>query len=57
MAFLPADLDRRYGMDPLPDHGRLLGNLLRWAAGDQVPFRIDSAGLVGSYIYTGRRTV
>ncbi|HEY3824611.1 MAG TPA: hypothetical protein VGL82_08630, partial [Bryobacteraceae bacterium] len=51
VAFMPADLDRRYGLDPLPDHGRLLGNLMRWVAGDSIPLTVDGIGDVGVYLY------
>ena len=37
IAFLPADLDRRFARDNLPDHGDLLANLVRWAARDDIP--------------------
>jgi hypothetical protein len=50
-AFLPADLDRRYGRDNLPDHGNLLANLVRWAAGDRIPLRVDGAGFVDCHLY------
>jgi len=32
VAFLPADLDRRFGRDNLPDHANLLANLVRWTS-------------------------
>ncbi|HYW44693.1 MAG TPA: Tat pathway signal protein [Bryobacteraceae bacterium] len=51
VAFLPADLDRRYMLDTLPDHGRLLGNLLRWTAGDNIPFTLEGSGYIGAYLY------
>jgi hypothetical protein len=51
VAFLPADLDRRYGMDPIPDHGMLLRNLVRWAAGDRVPVSVEGPARVGTYLY------
>jgi hypothetical protein len=51
VAFLPADLDRRYGMDPIPDHGRLLGNLLRWISEERVPVIVEGTGTVGVYLY------
>ncbi len=51
VVFLPADLDRRYGLEPLPDHARLLGNLLRWAAGEHIPFTVEGPGFIGSYLY------
>jgi len=37
VAFLPADLDRRFSRDNLPDHGDLLANLVRWASRGDVP--------------------
>ena len=51
VAYLPVDLDRRYGTDPNPDHAQLLGNLLKWCAGDTLPFQIDGPGDVGAYLY------
>ena len=51
IAFLPADLDRRYGRDNLPDHGDLLGNLVRWAAGDSIPLRVEGPGFVDCHLY------
>jgi len=37
VAFLPADLDRRFGRDNLPDHANLLANLVHWTAREQLP--------------------
>jgi hypothetical protein len=51
VAFLPADLDRRSMLEPLPDHERLLGNLLRWAVGDNLPVTIEGSGYIGAYLY------
>ena len=51
VAFLPADLDRRYGRENLPDHGDVLANLVRWAAGDTMPLRVEGAGLVDCHLY------
>jgi hypothetical protein len=51
VAFLPADLDRRYGRDNLPDHGDLLANLVRWAAGESIPLHVEGAGLVDCHLY------
>jgi hypothetical protein len=51
VAFLPADLDRRYGRDNLPDHGDLLANLVRWAADDDIPLRVEGAGFVDCHLY------
>jgi hypothetical protein len=37
---MPADLDRRFGRDNLPDHGDLLANLVRWASKTQFRCRL-----------------
>ncbi len=51
VAFLPADLDRRFGRDNLPDHGDLLANLIRWAAKDNIPLVVEGAGLLDCHLY------
>jgi hypothetical protein len=51
VAYLAADLDRRFGRDNLPDHGDLLANLVRWTARDDVPLRVEGPGLVDCHMY------
>jgi hypothetical protein len=51
VAFLPADLDTRFGRDNLPDHGNLLANLVRWAAQDEIPLAVEGRGLVDCHLY------
>jgi hypothetical protein len=51
IAYMPADLDRRYARDNLPDHGDLLANLVRWAAGDTIPLAVRGPGLVDCHLY------
>jgi hypothetical protein len=51
VAYLAADLDRRYAHGNLPDHGNLLANLVRWAAGDRIGFELRGAGLVDCQVY------
>ena len=51
VAYLPADLDRRFARDNLPDHGDLLANLVRWAGGDSLPLHVDGPGLVDCHLY------
>jgi hypothetical protein len=51
VAFVPADLDRRYAIDNLPDHGDLLANLVRWAARDSIPLQVDGPGLLNVELY------
>ncbi len=56
VAYLPADIDRRFARDNLPDHGNLLARLVRWAARDDMPLRVEGAGLIDANLYrqTGR---
>jgi hypothetical protein len=51
VAYLVADLDRRFGRDNLPDHALLLANLVRWAAGDTAPLTVAGPGLVDCHLY------
>ena len=51
VVYLPADIDRRYTKEHLPDHGRLLANIVRWAAGDSVPIAVEGPGLIDCHLY------
>jgi hypothetical protein len=51
VVFLPADVDRRFGRDNLPDHGNLLTNLVRWAANDDIPLAVEGHGLLDCHLY------
>jgi hypothetical protein len=51
VGYLAADLDRCFGRDRLPDHGRLLANLVRWAACGRIPLQVDGSGLVDCHVY------
>jgi hypothetical protein len=51
VAFMPADLDRRFGRDNLPDHGNLLANLLRWLAKDDLPLIVEGQGLLDCHLF------
>jgi hypothetical protein len=50
VAFMPADIDRRYAREHLPDHARLLANLVRWAAG-ALPLTVEGPGLIDCHLY------
>jgi hypothetical protein len=52
VAYLPADLDRRYNRDSLPDYANLLANIVRWAASGEIPLRVEGAGLFDCNLYT-----
>ncbi len=53
VVFLPADLDRRFGRDNLPDHGNLLANLVRWTAKEDIPLAVGGRdrGLLDCHLY------
>jgi hypothetical protein len=51
IAYLPADIDRRFAIDNLPDHGDLLANLVRWTAGGNLPIEVMGRGLVDCELY------
>lgn len=50
-AYLPADLDRRFARENLPDHGDLLASIVRWAVRGDVPVRVEGAGLIDCHLY------
>jgi hypothetical protein len=51
IAYLPADIDRRYEQGNIPDHGDLLGNVVRWAAKDTIPLEVRGPGLIDCHLY------
>jgi Hypothetical glycosyl hydrolase 6 len=51
IAYLPADLDRRYEQGNIPDHGDLLANLVRWASGENIPLAVKGPGLIDCHLY------
>ncbi len=51
VAYLPADLDRRYLKEHLPDHGDLLANIVRWLSGDSIPLAVEGPGMIDCHLY------
>jgi hypothetical protein len=51
IAFLPADIDRRYEQGNTPDHGDLLANLVRWGAKESIPLEVKGPGLIDCHLY------
>jgi hypothetical protein len=51
VAYLAADVDRRFARENLPDHGDLLAAIVRWAGRGDVPLRVEGAGLVDCHLY------
>ncbi|HEX3813656.1 MAG TPA: alpha-amylase family protein [Mycobacteriales bacterium] len=56
VAYLAADLDRCFDRDKQPDHGVLLANLVRWAARDDIPLRVDGPGVLDCHLYAQDET-
>jgi hypothetical protein len=52
VAFLPADIDRLYSANSLPDHAALLVNLVRWAANGDIPLQLEGRGMFDCNLYT-----
>ena len=51
VAYMPADIDRRFSRENQPDHGDLLANIVRWAAAGDIPLRLEGPGLVDAHLY------
>ncbi len=51
IAYLAADLDRRYARDNISDTGTLLANMVRWAAHDDIPISVEGPGLLDFHLY------
>jgi hypothetical protein len=58
IAYMPADIDRRYAREHLPDHGDLLANVVRWAVAEDLPLAVEGPGLIDCHLYTqGNRVI
>ena len=53
IAFIPAELDRRYSINGFPDHATLLGNAVRWTAGE-LPLAVSGPGWLDCSAYRQR---
>ncbi len=51
VAYLPADIDRRYAREHLPDHARLIANIVRWVANETVPLAVEGTGFIDCHLY------
>ncbi len=51
IAYMPADLDRRYATLHLPDHGQLLANIVRWATKGNIPLTVEGPGMIDCHLY------
>jgi len=51
VAYIPASLDHAFAKHNLPDHGALLANVIRWAAGDRIPLSVVGPGLIDCHLY------
>jgi len=51
VAYLPADLDRCFGRDRIPDHARLVASLVLWASRRPMPVTVEGPGLLDIHLY------
>jgi hypothetical protein len=51
VAYLPADLDRCFGRDRIPDHARLIANLVLWVSRRPMPVVVEGPGLLDVHLY------
>ena len=51
IAYMPADLDRRFARENLPDHGDLLASIVRWTVRDELPFQVEGPGLFDCHLH------
>jgi hypothetical protein len=49
--YFAADIDRRFAIDNLPDHGDLLSNAVHFAAGDSLPLQVTGPGLLDCELF------
>jgi len=49
--YFAADIDHRFAIENLPDHGDLLANAVRWAAADSIPLQVAGHGLIDCELY------
>jgi hypothetical protein len=54
VAYMPADVDRRYAHEHLPDHARLIANVVRWVSRDRIPLTVEGTGLIDCHLYEQR---
>jgi len=50
VAYMPADFDRRHGIDPITDHRTLLENLFAWATGPAIQLRVAGSANLAARI-------
>jgi hypothetical protein len=49
--YFSADVDRQFAVNNFPDHGDLLANAVRWAAGERMPLEVSGPGLIDCQLY------
>lgn len=52
VVYFAGDIDRCYGRDNLPDHGRLIANAVRWAVSGDLPLELKGAGFIDCRLYS-----
>jgi hypothetical protein len=51
VVFIPADIDRQYAINNLPDHANVIKNAVKWISGDNVVLDVAGTGLIDTHLY------
>jgi len=51
VVFMPADIDRQYATNNLPDQADLIANAIRWVTRDTIPLEVQGPGLLDCNLY------
>lgn len=57
VAFFPWDIDRAFWEVMCPDHGQLLANAVRWAAGEPQPLTVEGPGLLDVALWRQKNSI
>jgi hypothetical protein len=52
VVYFAGDIDRCYGRDNLPDHGRLIANAVSWTVKGEFPLQLTGAGFIDCRLYS-----
>jgi len=51
VVYFAADIDRCFGRNGLPDHGKLLINAIKWASRESLPIKVQGPGYIDCKVY------
>jgi hypothetical protein len=57
VAYFPGDIDRSFWQVMCADHGRLLGNTIRWALNEEPLVKIDGPGVIDVTVWKQEKSM